>query len=183
MALDALQAYRQGGNLALGTYRDKDKPAEVGKIFESLLTRVTTLPVYLPELNRVLLDFPSHPPIAAGRIESDFYWEKVDFGLKPTLRMVHRLVFRGAEPNEPSNAVVLKQLYASHYFQAALDLSVCVRDQDRPERKGFYLITVKGSHQAGLTGLKGGIIRRGAVSKTRASLEKTLAAIKTSLEK
>mgnify|MGYP003347781867 CR=1 FL=1 len=64
-----------------------------------------------------------------------------------------------------------------------LGVGTAVHDQDRPERKGFYLITVKGSHQAGLTGLKGSIIRRAAVSKTRASLEKTLAAIKATLEK
>jgi hypothetical protein len=47
---------------------------------------------------------------------------------------------------------------------------------------GFYLITLKGSQQAGLTGLKGSIVRKVAVDKTRSSLERALATIKQNLE-
>jgi len=72
-------------------------------------------------------------------------------------------------------------LYASHYFESALDLTVCVRDQENSGR-GFYLITLKGSQQAGLTGFKGGIVRKVAVDKTRSSLERALEAIKQKLE-
>ena len=74
--------------------------------------------------------------------------------------------------------MALKQLYASHYFQTALDLTVCVGDVGRPKEQGFYLITVKASQQAGLTGPKGRIVRKVAVGKTRSSLEHTLTAIK-----
>jgi hypothetical protein len=63
-----------------------------------------------------------------------------------------------------------------------LDLTVCVKDDQRPDHPGFYLITLKGSQQAGLTGLKGGIVRKVAVDKTRSSLEKALASIKQKLE-
>ena len=52
----------------------------------------------------------------------------------------------------------------------------------RPDEHGFYLITVKASQQAGLTGLKGGILRKVAVGKTRSSVEHTLTAIKQRLE-
>lgn len=76
--------------------------------------------------------------------------------------------------------MAIKQLYASHYFETALDLTVCVRDEKH--RPGMYLITMKGSQQAGLTGLKGGIVRKVAVDKTRSALEKALGAMKTSLE-
>ena len=72
-----------------------------------------------------------------------------------------------------------KQLYASHYFQTALDLTVCVKDAQRP---GFYIITLKGSKQAGLTGLKGSIVRKVAEDKTRSSLERLLGTIKQKLE-
>jgi hypothetical protein len=40
----------------------------------------------------------------------------------------------------------------------------------------------KGSQQAGLTGFKGGIVRKVAVDKTRSSLEKALAVYKQQLE-
>jgi hypothetical protein len=58
LALQALQEYMQGGNSALGAYRDKKHPAEVAETFGSLIARFEALPVYLPELNEYLLDYP-----------------------------------------------------------------------------------------------------------------------------
>ncbi|HTV58800.1 MAG TPA: hypothetical protein VMJ93_07995 [Verrucomicrobiae bacterium] len=179
MALEALRQYIQGGNQALGTYRDKKHPTAVAEAFASLLSRSKALPVYLPELDRYLLDYPSAP---STQIQSQFYWEKVSFGLKPTLRIVQAIVFRGVPPAQPAYAVAVKQLYASHYFETALDLTVCIPATDVPGLHGFYLVTIKGSQQAGLTGFKGSIVRKVAVDKTRSSLERALASIKQKLE-
>jgi hypothetical protein len=178
LAFEAIQRYIQGGNAALGTYMDKHHPAVVGETFASLLSRSKALPTYLPELQRYLLEYPQAP---SENIQSEFYWEKVNFGLKPTLRIVQAIVYRDSRSTEPAYALAVKQLYASHYFETALDLTVCVRDQANPDR-GFYLITLKGSQQAGLTGLKGGIVRKVAVDKTRSALERSLGAIKQKLE-
>jgi hypothetical protein len=177
MALQALRRYQQGGNIALGTYRDKSHPTAVSETFATLLSQMKALPVYLPELQRYLLEYPNAP---SNDIRSEFYWEKVNFGLKPTLRMIQAIVYRGTSSDRPAYAVALKQLYASHYFQTALDLTVCVKDS--AEGNGFYLITIKGSQQAGLTGLKGGIVRKVAVDKTRSSLQKMLTVYKQQLE-
>lgn len=179
MALDALRAYQKGGNAALGVYRDKDHPAKVGETFQALLRRLKSLPVYLPALNRYLLEYPG---AQLTNSRSEFYWEKVNFGLKPTLRVVQQTTYRGGSSANPVYAVALKQLYANHYFQSALDLTVCAKDTARPKERGFYLITVKASQQSGLTGLKGGLVRKVAVGKTRSSLEHTLTAIKQRLE-
>jgi len=178
MALEAIHRYTQAGNAALGTYMDKHHPAAVGTTFTALLSRSKALPVYLPELEHYLLDYPH---AQSENIQSEFYWEKVQFGLKPTLRIVQAIVYRDSRSPDPAYALAVKQLYASHYFETALDLTVCVRDQENPDR-GFYLITLKGSQQAGLTGLKGGIVRKVAVDKTRSSLERALGAIKQKLE-
>jgi hypothetical protein len=179
MALQALLNYQKGGNAALGTYRDKNHPTAVAETFASLLSRSKGLPLYLPELREYLLNYPK----ADSRgIESEFYWEKVNFGLKPTIRMVQAVVYRGQTPTKPAYAVAVKQLYASHYFETALDLTVCVKDTQGANHAGFYLITLKGSQQAGLTGFKGGIVRKVVVDKTRSSLEKALASIKQKLE-
>jgi len=176
MAFQALRDYMNGGNTALGVYRDKNHPAAVAETFEALITRLSALPEYLPELNEYLREYPK---AQSDKVQAGFYWEEVNFGLKPTFRIVQRVVYRGASPSEPACALAEKQLYASHYFETALDLTVCVRDAQRP---GFYIITVKGSKQAGLTGLKGSIVRRVAVDKARSSLGRVLAAIKQTLE-
>jgi hypothetical protein len=179
MALQALLAYQKGGNAALGVYRDKDHPTRVDETFQTLLGRLKSLPVYLPDLNRLLLEYPS---VELANSSSQFYWEKVNFGLKPTLRLVQQIIYRRGTAEDSTYAVALKQLYASHYFHATLDLTVCLRDVARSSEHGFYLMTVKASQQAGLTGLKGGILRKVAVGKTRSSLEHTLTAIKQRLE-
>jgi hypothetical protein len=178
LIVESLKKYQQGGNAALGTYRDKNNPAAVEQAFQSLVSRAKALPVYLPELQAYLLNYPK---AKSGHIQSEFYWEKVNFGLKPTIRVLQAVLYRDEDPARPVNALAVKQLYASHYFQTALDLTICV-PIDEANQPGMFLITLKGSQQAGLTGLKGSIVRKVAVDKTRSSLERALAAMKITLE-
>jgi hypothetical protein len=179
MALKALQEYIRGGNQALGTYRDKKNPTEVAETFLGLVNRSKAMPVYLPDLRQYLLDYPN---AKVPNIQDQFYWEKINFGLKPTLRIVQAIVYRGSAPDQPAYAVAIKQLYSSHYFESALDLTVCVADKTAQKQPAFYLITLKGSQQAGLTGFKGSIVRKVAVDRTRSSLEKSLDVTKAQLE-
>jgi len=178
-AIERLQAYQREGNQALGAYHDKEHPTDVPKEFEEMLSYARALPKYLPDFNRYLLDYPAAKP---ANVENTFYWSKVKFGLKPTLRMVHIVTMRGRAPNEPACAIAEKQLYSSHYFQTALDLTFCIRGSDDANKPGFYLIKAMGSEQAGLTGFKGSIIRKKAVGGTASSLQKSLEAIKKTLE-
>jgi hypothetical protein len=177
MVINLLQAYRRGGNAALGTYRDKEKPALVAQQFETMIGRAATLPEVLPDLRRYLLQYPEADLPGA---DSFFFWEKVKFGLKPTIRVNHGVVYNTKDQNGNISAVAIKQLYASHYFHTALDVSVCVTGAGKP--RGFYLLTIKGSEQEGLTGPKGSMLRKVVVDKTRSSLEGALGAIKGSVE-
>jgi hypothetical protein len=179
-AIERLQAYQREGNQALGTYHDKENPTDVPKQFEYMLSYARALPKYLPDFHRYLLAYPDSKP--AG-VEDTFYWTKVKFGLKPTLRVVHIVTMRGRSANEPAYAIAEKQLYSSHYFETALDLTFCVRETDDPKPAGFYLIKALGSEQAGLTGFKGSIVRKVAVGRSASSLEKSLATLKDILER
>jgi hypothetical protein len=175
MTLQALLAYQQGGNRALGTYEDKEAPAYVSKQFSSLLERTKFLPAKLPALYSNLLYYPDKPVPGSSSV---FYWEKIDFGLRPTIRVNQQITAHMNSDNGPADVVAIKQLYANHYFQTALELYYCV-----PRSSGsFYLVMVKGSEQDGLTGTKGRIIRMAATSKTKVALENSLLAIKKELE-
>src|SRR5262249_815448 len=125
MALDALQQYIAGGNDALGTFRDKKDPNAVSETFKTLLSRSQPLPLYIPHLRQYLLEYPKY---TSSNIHSEFHWEKVNFGLKPTLRIVQRITYKGTDPSKPANAVAEKQIYSSHYFRSALDVTVCAKD-------------------------------------------------------
>ena len=144
-----------------------------------MIGRAAALPDVLPELRRYLLEYPN---AALAGADSFFYWEKVSFGLKPTIRVNHAVIYRGTAQDRGFGVVAIKQLYATHYFHTALDVSVCVDDGATAAPHGFYLLTLKGSEQEGLTGVKGSILRKAVVDKTRSSLESALASIKRSVE-
>ena len=177
--INLLEAYQRSGDRALGTYVDKPDPLPVAEQFKSLLSRIEFFPQYLPDVKRYLLDYPNSKPDGSREF---FYWEKVNFGLKPTVRLNHGVVYHVPDLEQQVYVVTIKQLYATHYFQTAIDLSFCIQNSRAAGEEGFYLITIKASRQAGLTGFKGGIIRRAAVGKTRSSLERALNGIRNTLE-
>lgn len=181
MVTDLVREYRRGGNEALGSYRDKEHPARVADQFATLMDRSAVLPRVLPELRSWLLKYPVAELPGA---DSFFYWEKVDFGLKQTMRVNHAVIYRAREQERDRgiSTVAIKQLYATHYFHTALDVSICLENAAGPDRRGFYLITLKGSEQEGLTGFKGSMLRKVVVGKTRSSLEAALASIKRTVE-
>jgi len=177
--LDRLTAYQREGNQVLGPYNDKRHPTLVPEQFKYMLSYSKALPRYFPDFDNYLLNYPAGQP---SDVENTFYWAKVKFGLKPTLRVVHVLTLRRETPAGPVIVVAEKQLYSSHYFETALDLAFCIPETADSSGRGFYLIMAMGSEQAGLTGFKGSIVRKVAVDRSASSLQKSLMAIKNSLE-
>jgi hypothetical protein len=177
--LDRLTAYQRQGNQVLGVYNDKRHPTLVPEQFKYMLSYSKALPRYFPDFYNYLLTYPDGQP---PDVENTFYWAKVKFGLKPTLRVVHVLTLRRETPAGTVIVVAEKQLYSSHYFETALDLTFCIPDTDDSSGHGIDLIMAMGSEQAGLTGFKGSIVRKVAVDRSASSLQKSLMAIKDTLE-
>jgi hypothetical protein len=177
--LKHLLAYQSGGDRFLLTYNDKSTPTDVSKDFQFVLNFSKALPQYLPAFSSYLLNYPNGKP---ANVDNWFYWANVKFGLKPTLRVVQVVTQTGGAQDEIAYAIAEKQLYSSHYFETALDMTFCVRSEDKT-RPGFYLLMAMGSEQAGLTGLEGSIVRIAAVDKSASGLQQTLAGIKSDLEK
>jgi hypothetical protein len=177
--LERLLAYQREGNQALGVYNDKRDPTDVADHFKFMLSYEKALPEYLPAFNNYLLSYPNARP---DNVEDAFYWAKVKFGLKPTMRVVHVVTMRGSAAGEPACVIAEKQLYSSHYFETALDLSFCVRDGNEASQPGFYLIMALASEQSGLTGIKGTIVRKVAVDRSISSLQDALTTIRATLE-
>ena len=88
----------------------------------------------------------------------------------------------GDKPDQAPYVIAEKQLYSSHYFETALELTYLVRGSDDPKNTGFYLVRTVGSEQALLTGMKGGMIRRVEVKEAVSALEKSLTSTKDALE-
>jgi hypothetical protein len=176
-----LTLYQQQGDKILGAvYNDKNQQVGVADQFKYLLSYSQVLPKSSTDFYNYLLSYPESKPPGVTNI---FYWDNVKFGLKPTLRIIHVVTKQGANPTEPVYIVAEKQLYSSHYFETALDLTYCISAGGNPQQPGFYLIKLMGSEQAGLTGFKGSIVRKVAVGKSVSGLQSSLTAIKSALEK
>jgi hypothetical protein len=178
-ALQFLLAYQREGNQVFGAFNDKHKPVDVAQQFAYMISYYKALPEHLPEFYRYLLSYPNERP---ANVEDTFYWARVKFGLKPTLRIVHVVTMRGNPTDDVAYAIAEKQLYSSHYFETALDMSFCIPESEDQKNPGFYLIMAMGSEQAGLTGLKGSIVREAAIGRSVSSLRNGLTAIRNTLE-
>ena len=164
VALDYVNGYLQGGNDSLAVYRDAERPTFVARELASMIERLPALTEFLPDVRRYLLDFPK---ATLQNSDSFLYWQEVQFGLKPTIRINHVVI----SEQRDGTIVASKMLYASHYFWTALELRVLVKDPQRGP--GFWFVTESRSRSDGLAGFSGRIIR----GRVRGESEKSTAAV------
>jgi hypothetical protein len=178
-ALTYIDAYRKGGNAELAIYLDSKRPQFIATEFAGLMARAQVWPEVLRPLYEYLLTYPatSAPTNSTGF----FYWSMAEFGLKPVLRLNHVVVFPTGHPAGPYSVVAVKQLYASHYFQTALEIRAVVSDEGQ-SASGSTLVIVNMARSDGLTGLFGGLVKSKARSGSREGLERALAAIRRMAE-
>jgi hypothetical protein len=171
-------AYRWSGNEGLGRYDHGTPAVPVAEEFR-LLGFAHDLPVPLPALVSYLTDYP-RAPVRGG--EEYFYWNKVEFGLKPTIRVNHLTIYPTTDRRDGLRYVAAtKQLYASRYFSTALELRFLMADPARPD-DGFVLLLVTKSRIRGLSGAFGGMIRMAVKGRAARSMERHLAHTKKLVE-
>jgi hypothetical protein len=174
MALEYVTGYLQGGNERLAVYGDGSQPTLVANEFRLMADRMPELSTFMPNIRRYLLEFPRvRPP----DVTSFLYWQDVQFGLKPTLRINHLSIHEGPE----DTAVASKMLYASHYFRTALELRILVPDPARG--RGFWFFTASRSRSDGLDGFLGRLVRSRVRNGARDGALAALVATKNRLER
>ena len=173
LAFSYVTAYREGGNSRLAVYRDASKPTFVANEFASMVERMPELTQDVPEMKRYLLEYP-HLKIPG--VTSFFYWQEMQFGLKPTIRINHLIMQQAAG----GIAVASKQIYASHYFWTGLEVRVLVPDPSRG--RGFWFVSINRSRSDGLSGFTGRLIRGRVRSEAQTGLADGLAWVKSTLE-
>lgn len=180
LALSRLQEYQKEGDHIFGSvYNDKGQQVNVADQFEYMLSYYQVLPKDLPDFNKYILDYPN---AGMPNVQNTFRWERVNFGLKPTLFIIQVLTMRGDKSGEAAYVIADKQLYSSHYFETSLDLTFLILGDD-PKHPGFYLAKTMACEQALLAGgLKASMERKIAVSRSVSNLQKSLAYVKNVLE-
>jgi hypothetical protein len=178
MAFDVVEGYRKRGNAAFPTSVDENPPRQVAAEFEEMLARTEWLGATMPALSTYLRRYPEDPRPAGLR--EYFYWSLVEFGLKTVLRLNHVVLYPlGSGPARW--ALANRQIYASHYFQNALEMRLLVDDPANPA-KAHYLLVLNVARPDGLTGLFGGLVRYKVRNGSRDALRKTLVITKQRCE-
>ena len=137
---------------------------------------------YLPQekagpIYKHVVDYPQGKMAGA---EDLFYWEKIDFGQEPTIRVNHLTLFpQGVRAVKFLAAN--KQLYSSRYMRVALQMFYCVPDTEKPDKPGFYLIEMNDSRLPDFGGLKLGVVRKVAGGKAVDATRDTLQMYQTRL--
>jgi hypothetical protein len=135
--IDYLNEYRQGGDAELATYDDKSEPLSVAEGFDLLLRASPLALNYRPELAEYL---DRYPGASLDGVEDYYYWSVEDFGLKPVTHLYHSTLYMPAGEAISDAILTRKQIYASHYFQAAVSFLAVAPIQDTDPNVGIYLV-------------------------------------------
>jgi hypothetical protein len=159
---EGVTKYISGGLKVFGSYTDRDKPFNLYQNMKSMLDTS----YYLPQdksggIYQHVLNYPDGK--LPGAMDF-FYWEDIDFGQGPTIR-VNRVSMFPNGVGVVKYVVTNEQLYASRYIRIALQVFYCVPDTQNPGKPGFYLIEMNDSRLPDFGGLKLSVVRKIATSK------------------
>jgi len=167
-------AYLQAGDAGLPLYHDNRDVTRVADSLALLRPRFELLARDCPDLYRYVADFPGSRPEGA---EDVLYWMKERFWRKTVTSLNHVSLLDRSDGQRPVLFVLSKQLYASHYFDSRLTLTIFAADAAAP-----FLIQISRARAdirpSGFTWVERLLLNR----MLRGRLEHRLAGLRTRLE-
>ena len=161
-----VEAYRERGNASMPVYDDRPS-IRASDAFAAVLAQSSYLNQATPAIASYFRTFPRGRPAGVSDV---IYWSEAAVArLRPILSVTHAVVYTPPELGG-TTVVASKQLYANHYFEAALEvLNVIDRDVSG-EPTATYLVCERRFRFDNLP--KGGIfnIRGRAVNGLRGQL-------------
>jgi hypothetical protein len=172
-------AYARAGRRALPVYANKREPLSVPSELSLLAREFGFVAALAPEFMAYLRDFGPHPP---DGIEQVLYWTKEDFGIRPVFRISHQAIYRPPN-NAGATVIATSQVYADHYLDAALTVTLALDAPADDRTKGFYMIAVSRARTRSLSGLLRTFVRSTVQSRSREAMRKILSATKLNIER
>jgi hypothetical protein len=162
LLVDYVARYRQSGTAAAMEYANRAPRLNVGREFASLIDADTITSDYAPRLRRHLLEYPA--PFAEKM--TDFvYWSKELVRGRPVISITHVAIAAAIDESPVAYAIGSKQIYAMHYYDASLGLTLLV--PDRTDASATYVVYLNRSRVDLFDGVFGGVARRLVSGKAR----------------
>ena len=131
-----VQEYRDRGNASMPVYDDRPS-VKASDAFIAVLAQSTYLNQTAPAIASYFRTFPRGRP---GGVSDVIYWSEDEVArLRPILSVTHAVVYT---PPELSGTTVVasKQIYANHYFEAALEVLNVIDREVSGEPASIYLV-------------------------------------------
>jgi hypothetical protein len=171
-------AYSRDGRRALPTFVNKQEPLSVPDELSLVVDRFGFVNAFAPDFLAYLREFGPGGP---DGVDAVMYWTKEDFGVRPVLRLSHQTIFRTtATPR--AILIATNQIYADHYLDAGLSLTMTVEASEPGGKPAFYMISVSRARTRSLSGMLRSFVRSTVQNRSRDALRKILASTKASLE-
>jgi hypothetical protein len=150
-----VDAYRTGGLSGLPPPAENGASHPPGATFQAVVLASPYLK-QIPYLERWLREYPA---VEEGRVESFFYWSKELYGGgKPVVSITHVGIVRQETSRRlPAVLVAGKQIFATHYLEGGLGLTMVLQD---PSGERSYLAYVNRSQIDFLRGFFGKLARQ-----------------------
>jgi hypothetical protein len=163
LLVEYVARYRQFGTAATMDYADRAPRMNVGREFASLLNADPITANYAPQLRRHLVDYPA----ASAATTKDFvYWSKELVRSRQVISVTHVAIAASGEDAPVAYAIGSKQIYAMHYYDASLGLTLLVPDRSASS-PATYVVYLNRSRIDVFERLFGGVARRIVAGRAR----------------
>ena len=169
-------AYARDGRKALPTFANKPEHLDVAAELSLLVDRFAFVGDYSSAFLSYMREFAGAAPDGGSDV---LYWTKEDFGVRPVMRLQHQVIHRTPQ----AIIIATNQVYADHYLDASLTMTLAIDAPLSDGRAGFYMVVVSRSRTRSLAGLLRALVRSTVRDRSREGLLKILQATKFSLER
>ena len=169
--------YQKAGSLAAMEYADSAGRLSLADEFKALVAADTITWAQVPDLRRHLFEFPS---VRAGSRDL-VYWSKEKVHRRPVISVTHLAIVPVERESPVKYAVASRQIYAMHYFDVSLGLTLLVPDTSTA-KPATYVVYLNRSRIDLFDGVLGGIARKVVKGKARSLVAEQLERVRRSLE-
>ena len=162
LLVDHVARYRRSGTEAM-EYANRAPRLDVGREFASLLDADTVTSAYAPRLRRHLLEYPKS---STDKLTDVVYWSKELVRGRPVISITHLATAAAIDDSPVAYAIGSKQIYAMHYYDASLGLTLLVPDRTVPS-PATYVVYSNRSRIDLIDGVLGGVARRIVAGRAR----------------
>jgi len=156
LLVDYVARYHQSGTGAVMEYADRAPRMNVGLEFASLIDADSITSNYAPRLRRHLLEYPTS---STDKMTDFVYWSKELVRSRPVISITHVATAAAVDDSPVAFAIGSKQIYAMHYYDASLGLTLLVPDRTSAS-PATYVVYLNRSRIDLFDGWFGGVARR-----------------------